>query len=679
MNSSNLNRRRFLNYTLGAGLSVGFLAGCSLPVIPKRPQPELEQAMGWIRYEAGQYRLTLPRIELGQNVTTAMKQIACDELEIDWENLSVVAQATDRIERVKSTVGSESIKDFAEPLAQACATLRDAVRTGKSASEIEPQIRPLSTLKSFTKTGQYVGQTAPLEGAHSIVTGQPIYAADMHKEGMVYGRIARSPYACDLESAPLSWERDKAERVPGFVALIDQKDLIHGRSKGLGVVAETPGALNRIEEVLNIRWRVADDVPGNIETLSDVDMKLRDGNLPNSLRDDDLQTTDPWTIDLRVDITAAAHGAIEPRVALAYEEDGILHLWTGSQDIFYVKDVLLKHTGLDEGQICVHACRVGGGFGGKTLCFAELEAVQLSLAVKRPVKVQWTREQEYAQAFHRPPSSHRIKARVENGQVTDWCHGFTSGHILFTNAGLPSWLQAATDFVGDKGVARGALPPYRLGRTKVEYDLVRYPFFTGPWRGLGAAPNSFAIEVAMNECAFSTGLDPVVFRQAHIEDDRLNKVLLSVAQLAQWDATNIKGRGVACGIYKDMSYVAVVADVEQNDDGTFKVRKLWCVHDCGPVVNPDQVRSQCEGNLLWGLSMVLHDTLTFEGGNMSASLFDEAPIPRMADCPEMEVYLVEGGEVPTGAGETAIVASGAAIANAIRTYQDGPVSRLPVA
>jgi len=327
----------------------------------------------------------------------------------------------------------------------------------------------------------------------------------------------------------------------------------------------------------------------------------------------------------------------------------------------------------------VHGCRTGGAFGGKTVCMVELEAAALARLSGQPVKVQWTRAQEFTQAFHRPPSSHRVRARLQDGRLAHWSHDFASSHILFTGAVVPPWLHTVTDLIGDDGVARGARLPYRAQAARIGFDLVRLPVHTGPWRALGAGPNGFVIESVIDECARAAGADPVEFRLRHLEDPRLRRVLESAvatapARPAPGAGSGRTGRGIACGSYKQASYAAVVADVRvDTETGEVQVLHLHAAHDCGLVINPDQVRAQCEGNLVWALGMVLVEAWT-----PGADGFGPSPIPRMGQIPPMTVDIVDRGESPTGAGETVIVPAGAAIANAIRAATGWRPTRLPV-
>jgi isoquinoline 1-oxidoreductase subunit beta len=681
-------RRRGLLQAGGAALAVAFLPGCSLPVIPKRPKPGLENASGWVRFEQGRYTLFIPRVEMGQNILTALKQIACQELGVDWALVEARLPSTRDIARVRATVGSESVKDFAVPLAQACATLRDAVASGLTHRQMKAIERPVTALRAFQAGGSHVGRAVALEQGAAIVRGQPLYAADVRRPGMVYGRVLRAGASPELTSAPVALNEAGARASAGFVALVRDPLLTVDGSAGIGIVARTPGALDRIEQALAVQWRVSSgfDQP-SIDDAVDIDRRLAaSSHRAHRVHADRLSEEGPWDVDLRIDIPLAAHAPIEPRAAVAeIDGQGGLQLWVGTQDLFYQRDVMAKRLNLAEDRIVVHGQRVGGAFGGKTICTVELEAAVLARAAAAPVKVQWTRAQEFQQGFHRPPSSHRIRARVRDGRLEDWWHSFSSSHILFTSAVVPPWLQRLTNLIGDDGVARGSALPYAAAAHRTEFDLVRLPAYTGPWRGLGAGPNVFAIESAIDECARSAGADPVRFRLDHLTDPRLIGVLKAAAQAADWGATRpartVKrcGSGVACGIYKAMSYAAVVAEVEVDAaTGIVKVTRLWCAHDCGLVINPDQVRAQCEGNLVWGLGMVLMERLPVGDSQVGAATFADSPIPRLGDVPPMDVVLVDGGHPPSGAGETAIVAAGAAIANAVRDATGWRAQRLPI-
>lgn len=684
-----MKRRAFLAATTGALVVV--LPGCSLvPVIPKRPAPSLDDAAGWVRHEAGRYTVHLPRAEMGQNIATAFKQIACDELDVGWDAVDVQLIHTAQISRVKGTVGSESVKDHALPLAQACASLRLALASGQHSGVLRAQEIPVAALRSFGAQARWTGKPAAQVQGRQIVTGQPLYAADVRRPGMVYARVLRAPLSPERASRPLRWNEAAARAVPGFVALLQDGRLTQCNAQGLAIVARTPGALDRIDAALATEWAM--DAPADARSLArqiDVAPRLARGALAHVQRKGTLDESQPWTVDLRLEVPAAAHHAMEPRASVAQWQGGTLTLWAGAQDPFYQRDVLARALGLDADRVVLHGMRIGGAFGGRTLCTVELEAAVLAHTLGQPVKVQWTRAQELAQAFHRPPSSHRVRARVQGGQLTGWWHAFSSSHILFTGAAMPPWMQLVADFAGDGGVARGSTLPYRCAHQRVEYDLTRLDVLTGPWRGLGAAPNLLALESAIDECAHAAGVDPLAFRLRHLDDPRLSAVLQQAASAAQWhqplrrdagQAPGLRvGRGIAGGIYKGVSYAAAVAEVEVNTQtGAVRVRALWCAHDCGRVINPDQVRAQTEGNLVWCIGTVLMEELPFAQGQVQARTFAEAPLPRIHDIGRLNVTLVDSNEAPSGAGETAMVAGAGAIANALRDATGHRFARVPV-
>ena len=698
-----MNRRRFL--LAGTSLGVGFTAGCTLPVIPKRPAPGPEAAVGWIEARGGGFVLHLPRVEMGQDISTALRQVACEELEVPASAVEVRAHTTDTIAPVAATVGSASVADYAVPLARACATLREALAAGRTAGSLGAADRPIETLRLLRRDARHVGRSPASEAMKAIVTGGALYAGDVRRPGTLYGRVLRAPASPELDSGPRTWDPEAAARTRGFVALVEHPHLRIGRAHGLGLVARTPGALDACERALAVDWHVAGGFDeGALDAATDIDARLARGALAETVAGEGaaLDAEGPaagrgWDVNLRVDVPIAAHGAIEPRSAVAeVDAAGRLHVWAGTQDAFYVRDVLTRRLDLDARDVEVHAMRVGGGFGGKAVCTVELEAALLARAARAPVKVQWTRTQELRHGYHRPASSHRVRASVEGGALGELWHAFAGGNVLLTNAVLPGWLQVATSVIGDRGVSRGAVPPYRAARRRVEFDVVRLPVLSGPWRGLGAGPNAFAIESAIDECARVAGVDPVRFRIDAAESPRLRRVVERAAADAGWpdrstpdaatgaaadgaaaDPGTRRGRGVACGVYKGDSFAAVVASVAVAADGSLALLSLHCAHDCGRVINPDRVRAQCEGNLVWGIGMVLTDGLAITDGAVVAT--DRAPSPRLSAVPPLHVSLVEDvGTAPAGAGETAIVAAAGAIANAIRDATGVRVARLPV-
>lgn len=678
--SATLSRRALL---ATGGITVAFgLGGCSLiPPIPKRPAPTLDDALGWIhRTPEGRFVLWCPRVEMGQNVLGGLRRIAALELGVAEDTIDVRIAGTGDIGRVKGTVGSDSVRELLVPLATACAHLRD-----------EMQARGVTPLRAITSLRQPTTQppVAPPQH-HALVTGAPVFAADVRLPGLLHATVMRPPWRQELGVALEGWNREAVQAVPGFVAQLTLPEV-----DGPVLVARHPAALFAMRRAADVRWKKPAHTP-DPEGMVDIDGVLAKGSFT---KDSGAVQDGPWTVDLRLDVPMAAHAAIEPRCAVAQfstSPDGkpTLDLWCATQDPFFMRDVMARDHGLPLDRITVHNHRLGGGFGGRTVALIEREAACVARAMKAPVKLQWMREDEFTGAFHRPPSSHRIKLRVDkDGLISDWWHALSSSHVIFTSAGMPPWMQTITDFVGDAGTARGQHAPYAFTRQRRSMQLTRVPLATGPWRGLGAGPNVLAIEAAMDAAARASQQDPVAFRLRHLahapagehlaEPSRLSTVLKRVAERAAREAPRVAapgervGRGVACGVYKGLSVVAAVAEVAITAD-RIRVTKLWCSHDCGAIVDARSVRAQVEGNLVWSLSLVLFDQLTAPEARAAQTTFANYPLPRITDMPTLDIDLVASDKPPSGAGEAAIVAGAAAIYNALVAASGKQPTRLPI-
>jgi isoquinoline 1-oxidoreductase beta subunit len=691
------------------------LPGCgALPVLPPRPDPgEAEGVAGWVGLTPeGRVVLHAPRQEMGQGVLGALRRVVAAELDVMPDTVEVRLPDTAAMPPVRATVGSESLQHFAEPLSRAAAALRTeierraAMRLGVAPAVLRRTPDGFSAGAATVRLADLTGgalvtlSTAAVRDARprglplppaaglapelaAVLRGEPVFAADMLPEGLLHGAMLRPPR---LGARLARAGAGGAAALPGFAAFAAGEGWA-------GVVAERPGALARALAAAEAAWEGGSDWgAADLGRAVDVDARLaaRGGaSLPHRVLDTAVDRAASWDVDLRLDVPMAAHAAIEPRAATARwsADQARLEVWTGTQDAFFVRAVLARRLGLREADIAVRSCRMGGAFGGRTVPNVELEAARLARAVApRPVLVQWTRADEFREAFHRPPSSHRIRARLgPDGRVAAWWHAFVSGHVIFTAAVLPEWLQRAANAVtGDAGVARGARPPYAFGAARVEFDAVPLPVPTGPWRGLGAAPNAFAVETAMDALASRAGADPLAFRLAHLgAEPRLAACLREAARMAGWGRALPLGRalGLGCAPYKDASWAAVVAEVEVDGRGGFAVHGLWCAQDSGRVLDPDRVRAQAEGNLVWALGSALMEELTLERGALAAASFADYRLPTLAEVPRtLEVALVEppAGAGPGGAGETALGPALAAVANAASRAAGMRLTRLPL-
>lgn len=715
-NTPDYSRRQFLKNTgwTFAGITVvASLPGCGLiPALPSRDMPTGEDSLSWLQLQPdGQFYFCSPRQEMGQGILASLKLILADELGVEPHQITTIGPDTGKITPVKSTVGSESIKDFAHPVARLGATMIKTLKQHAapilqtddrtlefdghlfhfgartvSLSELaatSPLLMDRNTAlveetHFLTGTPRHVGKPSATENIRSIVTGEPLYAGDIRLPDMAYGAMLRPPTLnAKLKSV------DMAPLPAGAVLASWQEN---GQA---GLVAATPALLFQALELVETSW-VTSDIATQVEIDQALSLRgIETGDLEHSILDGVIPQQTAWDIDHTISIPFAAHASIEPRVAVArWNSKGTprLEVWTGTQDAFFVRATLAQEFGLPEDDVAVYSQRIGGAFGGKTLCTVEREAAVLAKSADRPVKVHWTRPDEFQMAHHRPPSMHRVRASLNpDGTIESWDHGFKSGHVIFTSAAMPQWMQSLTSFAPDPGAARGATPPYKGSHMQVAFSDMRLPVLTGPWRGLGAAPNCFAIETSIDLLAKKAGKDPIAFRTANLKGShpRLAHCLTEVARLSNWAGSSksaTRYRGAACGIYKEVTYVAVVADIDIDPETqSFQVAKLYCAHDCGTIINPDQVRAQIEGNLVWGIGMATQESFHLQDSRISADYLGDYEIPTIGDVPDIAIKLVTPeGAAPAGAGEAAITAAAAAISNAFFAATGQPVTKLPI-
>ena len=514
----------------------------------------------------------------------------------------------------------------------------------------------------------------------AIVTGRELYSRDMMVPGMLYGRVLRPPRpGAALAKANL----EAAKNIDAVVDVIVDR----GEDR-VGVLTEDPSVLERAVAAIELEWDGGVSVEqAELERELDVERALA--------RDDFEHTADSegdprraaeaavHRLRRRYDTPLWAHAAMEPRAGVVSVTPGNVEVWTGSQDPWYMEGLVAKVTGRRREEVILHNLRMGGAFGGRKRCQATLEAAWLSSAVGRPVRVQWSREEEFRDNCFQPPFSHFIDAGVDaEGRLTHWLHDFTACPIGFDSATIPRRLHWVADLVGDPGTMRGSRVPYHVPDRRTRFSDIRIPIHTGQWRGLGASPNTTAIEVAMDELARMAGLDAIEFRLRNLGpgSERLAAVLREVALLSRWGEPVAagRGRGVACAVYEEMTYVAVVLEVALGD-GRIRPLRAWCAHDCGLVVNPGQVTAQIEGNIAWGCSVALQERAEIRDGANANDSFETYPVLRQEDSPEVEVTLVEhDGDLPSGAGEPAIAATPAALVNAVFAATGTRHRRLPI-
>ena len=341
-----------------------------------------------------------------------------------------------------------------------------------------------------------------------------------------------------------------------------------------------------------------------------------------------------------------AHAPLEPRAAVAEWKDGRLTVWTGTQRPFGVRSELADAFHIPQSQIRVIVPDTGSGYGGKHTGEVALEAARLAKASGKPVKVTWSREEEFTWAYFRPAGVIEIKSGVtKDGIITAWeFHNYNSG-------------------------SSGIRTVYDIANQQIEFHATRSPLRQGSYRGLAATANHFAREVHIDELAESLKIDPLEFRLKNLKDERMRAALQAAAKAFGWGkATKPKGHGFGiAGGFEKGGYVASCAEISVDQaTGKVKLARVATAFECGAIVNPDGLKNQVEGAVIQSIGGAMFEAIEFENGKVLNSRFSRYRVPRFSDVPVLETVLLDRKDLPSaGAGETPIVGLAPSISNAI--------------
>lgn len=612
------------------------------------------------------------KIEMGQGARTELTQAAAEELHLPVASVRLVMGDTGVVPDDGITAGSRTTpttvpavreaaaaargllvrlaaKDWGvEPVeveaaegrlshhsSQRVVTYADLARRGQAATAFQERVPDRVTLTPVPQW-RVMGQSVPRVNRRDIVTGARQYPSDLKRPGMLYGKVLRPPaYGARLVSVDLG----PARALPGVVAVQD--------GDFVGVAAPTTLRAERALKAVaaTARWETVPH-PSSREVFDYLRERARGGVPVNPFAEELARAAKTLKATYRV--AYVQHAPMETRTALAEWADGKLTVWTGTQAPFGYHTELTRAFRLPRESVRVIVPDFGGGFGGKHTAEAAIEAARLAQAAARPVRLHWTREEEFTWAYFRPAAVIEVEASLDrDGKLTSW-------HFVNLNSG-----GAAVD------------TPYRAGRAQSRFVPSDSPLRQGSYRALAATANNFARESFMDELAAAAGADPLEFRRAHLDHPRLRAVLEEAARRFDWH-TRVRQRtpgvgvGLACGTEKG-SYVAACAEVTVDPaQDQIIVRRVVEVFECGAVVNPDNLTAQVQSCLLMGLGPALHEEVRFAEGQIRNAAFGRYRVPRFADVPELDVHLLNRPDLPSaGGGETPIIAIAPAIANAV--------------
>ena len=629
---------------LGDGLVV------VLPTPPLASGSWSTGASAWLHVDAdAKVTAFTGKVDVGQDNCTALRLLVAEEIRVPLANVRLAMGDTDLCPYDMGTFGSRSMPDAGHALAQAAARARTLMPVHAGLRRVE--IIAGETAVMAGTEWHLAGTPHVPEGIIDAVTGARRFVSDLTIRGLRYGVVLRPP----VLGATLR-ELDAG-------ALDDRDDVVLVRTHALtGVVAGDPITARLALASLRATWDVPhapsnDDLEEFLRAHPSSDAGGWSG--PVHVEEGDLDAAFATAAVRREETYTTAYiapASLETRSALAvWDDDGRLTVWVGTQTPFSARAEVAATLDLNEELVRVIVPPTGGAFGGKHGGGVASEAAILARGVGGPVKVTWSRHEEFTAGTLRPAAIIDVSsAAAPSGELVAW---------TFTNINA-----------GPAAIAS----PYRVANLRIDYQPSASPLTQASYRALAATANNFARESQMDELAHGLGWDPVEFRVNNLDDERLVTVLRAAAERFGWARGGSGvGQGIACGVEKD-GRIATVAQV-RNLEGSLRVVRLVTAYECGAVVNPDTVINQIEGATVMALGGALFEAIRFREGVITNGSFTDYRVPRFRDVPAIEVVLLDRRDLASaGAGETPMIGVAPAIANAIFDLTGRRLRTLPL-
>ena len=627
----------------------------------------------------GTVSIATGKVELGQGISTALAQIAAEELGIELEKIRILPASTAYSPDEGVTSGSLSIQDGGKGLRKACAELRSLLAKSGKASywdlDLNDEI-PGDAAEKPASSYRIVGRSAPRLDLPAKFAGRPSYVHDMVLPGMLHGRVIRPTHG---------FAKLVSLEVPQGVALVRDGNFV-------GVLAEREEDAIAAAKKLraNAVWTDAPAVPEDFFAwLKD---HVAENNVAKEKPDASAKARGVKRVRAEYTKPFIAHASIGPSCAVARLQGEKLEVWTHSQGIFGLRRELAMVLRMREENIVVTHAEGAGCYGHNGADDVALDAALLARAAGgRPVRLQWTREDEFAWEPYGPAMCVALDAQLDaEGAIVSWRHDlWSNGHthrpgradepVLAAAGQLASPFElapAVNPALPAGGADRNAIPLYDVPDLLVMNHYVReMPVRGSSLRSLGAYGNVFAIESFMDELALAAHADPVAFRLKHLKDPRARAVIEAAVSKSDWNGwkrTEGAGHGLGFAKYKNLgAYCAVVAEVEAGE--ALRVTRLVAAVDVGVAVNPDGVANQVEGGCIQAASWTLK-----EEWRRGVTSWEEYPILRFSEVPAVQVFISKNEFPPAGAGECTMGPTAAAIANALQDALGVRVRDLPL-
>jgi len=661
------------------------------------------------------------KVDLGTGIRIGIQQIVAEELDVPLANVSTIEGDTTLTPDQGPTFGSLSIQSGGMQIRQAAATARsalldqaaqrlgvakddltvaDGIITAKSGGgrvtyaeliggkNFSLKLDPAAPAKNPADY-KIVGKPVPRRDIPEKLTGKFTYMQDFRLPGMLHGSVVRPP---TLGATLQSVDENSVKDIPGFVKIVREGNF-------LAVVTETEWAAVRAAREIKASWSNSDTLPDQAKLWDHVRATKIVGNDVTSNIGDSAaaMAADGKKLKATYDFAIHTHGSIGPSCAVAEFKDGKLTCWSASQATHNLRKQLAQMMSMPLDDVrCIYVDGAGC-YGRNGHEDAAGDATLLAKLVGKPVRVQWSRADEHGWDPKGPPTLIDMRANIDaSGNITAWEGDFfipqgAAGMVDLVAATLSN--RPADNKLSPGGIVNDSAIGYKIPNIKTVCRRLETTPFRPSWiRAPGRMQNTFANESFLDEIAAAINVDPLELRVKYTDpaDKRGLEVLDRLAKVAKWekrpsprkDATGnvVQGRGVSYVKYELVrTYVGLVADVEvDRTSGDVRVKKIYVVHDCGQIINPNGVRAQIEGNVIQTVSRTMKEEIMFDRGMITSLDWASYPILRFSELPELVIELIDRPtEKPWGAGEPTSALVSSAIANAIFDATGARVRSVP--
>jgi isoquinoline 1-oxidoreductase beta subunit len=711
------SRRRFLQGGAAAAtaLTVGFRWNAGVPKFASSAYAA-DGALApnaFVRIGADNTVTVLSKhLEMGQGVYTGLATIVAEELDAAWEQIRVEGAPADaslynnlQFGPVQGTGGSSSIANSYDQLRKAGATARallvDAAAkdwgvdragitvekgvvihaasgrkatfgelAGKAAGLPVPSDVPLKDPAKFT----LIGTSVPRVDSKSKANGTAQFALDVRLPGMLTAVIARPPV---FGTTVKSVDAAAAKAVPGVVTVVQVPS-------GVAVVAGNFWAATKGREALKVQWdEAAAETRGTAELMAEYKALAQKPGASARKEGDAAKALAgaAKTITAAFEFPYLAHAPMEPLDCVVRLDNDRCEIWAGDQFQTIDQGNAAAAAGLKPDQIRINTLLAGGSFGRRANAASDyiVEAVHVAKALDRgtPVKLVWTREDDIRGGRYRPMYYHTLTAGLDaEGKPVAWQHRIVGQSILGGTPFEPVMVKDGVDVTSVEGAAN---LPYDIPNLAVDLHTTKVGVPVLWWRAVGSTHTAYSTEVFIDELAHAAGKDPVEYRRSLLTHHPRHKAVLELAaEKAGWGTKLPEGKARGIAVHESFStFVAQVAEITMQPDGSVKVDRVVCAVDCGRAINPDVIRAQMEGGIGFGLGGVLYGEVTLDKGEVQQSNFHDYRVLRIEEMPRVEVHIVPSTEAPTGVGEPGVPPIGPAVANAVFAATGRRVRNLP--